>query len=333
MNNKPNFQSLIFTGVLLGLVLFSRSDQDIRNKVSFQEEIKNTSLTASVQPIILANKNSVSANTALNNNEINYKSILDSKTEELKPIKKEGVVDPQISSKIIFVKDLDSQKNLYSFGTEKRWPIASISKIMTALIALEKIGPDKIQTISQTALDTEGIAGDLKLNERYFIKDLVRIMLFVSSNDAAVSIAEFYGQENFIKEMNTKAKELGMIETKFFDCTGLSVINQSNAEDLTKLTQYILKNRPEIFEFTKTKELSVVELSGNLVKFFTNINYFGGQTDFLGGKTGFIESSEQNLLSLFNYKGHKIFIIILGSRDRFADTQKILSWVKNSYEF
>ncbi len=333
MNNKPNFQSLVFTGVLLGLVLFSRSDQDIRNKVSFQEEIKNTSLTASVQPIILASKNSISAKTTPNNNEIDYKSILDSKTEELKPIKKEGVVDPQISSKIIFVKDLDSQKNLYSFGTEKRWPIASISKIMTALIALEKIGSDKIQTISQTALDTEGIAGDLKLNEKYSIKDLVRIMLFVSSNDAAVSISEFYGQDNFIQEMNAKAKELGMTETRFFDCTGLSVINQSNTEDLTKLTQYVLKNRPEIFEFTKTKELSVVELSGNLVKFFTNINYFGGQTDFIGGKTGFIESSEQNLLSLFSYRGHKIFIMILGSGDRFGDTQKILEWVKNSYEF
>jgi len=332
MYSKLNFQSLAFTGILLGLVLFSRADSDSQNKLSFQEDIKNTSLTASVQPNILRNKNSASIKPILNN-DIDYKSIFNSESEELKPVKKQGVIDPVLTSKIAYVKDLNSSKNLYSFGVEKRWPIASISKLMTAIIALEKIGPEKISAVSQTAIDTEGVAGDLKLNEKYFIRDLIKIMLFVSSNDAAVSISEFYGQENFIKEMNNKATELGMAETKFFDCTGLSVINQSNTEDLAKLTQYILKQRPEIFEFTRAKELSVVELSGNLVKFFTNINSFGGQSDFVGGKTGFIESSEQNLLSIFNYKEHKILIIILGSENRFVDTQKLFDWVKSSYEF
>ncbi len=326
MKTKVNFQGLLFTGILLALVLFSKLNNNTVAKVSFQDDIKNTSLAA-----ISALSDRTPILTKLNSN--SSLAVVNSETEESRPFKKEGVIELNLTSKIAFAEDLDSQKLLYSQGTEKRWPIASISKLMTAVIAMEKLGPDKIATISQTAIDTEGLAGDFKLNEKYSIRDMVKIMLFVSSNDAAVAISEFYGQTNFIKEMNMKAAELGMNETNFFDCTGLSVLNQSNTSDLTKLAQYILKQRPEIFNFTKTKELSVVELSSNSVKFYTNINYFAGQNDFLGGKTGFIESSEQNLLSIFSYKGHKILTIILGSTDRFADTQKLFDWVKNSYEF
>ena len=323
MNNRLNWLSFLFTAILIVSTFLSKADNSTKKSVSFQEDIKNSSLIASVQPNFISTQKPEQSilNTAFN-------------TElELKPLKKEGVVNPALTAKIAYAKDLDSQKDFYASGTEKHWPIASISKLMTALIASEKVGIDKTVIISQSAIDTEGSAGNFKENEKYSIKDLIKIMLFVSSNDAAEAISEFYGKDAFVKEMNSEAVKIGMLQTNYNDCTGLSVLNQSTTSDLTKLAEYILKEKPEIFEYTKNKELSVVELSSNSVKFFTNINTFAGQPDFLGGKTGFIDSSEQNLLSLFNYKGHKILTIILGSEDRSSDTQKLLDWVKNSYIF
>lgn len=329
MSNKNNLYSFIFTGTLLLLVFLFKTDSDAKNNSSYQESIKDTSLMASTQMIYL----SPIPQVFIPKKETNNNFALETKSEESKPSKKQSVSEPTLSSKIVFVKDLENGKELFSFGTEKYWPIASITKLLTAIVALEKIGPDKTISISQTSIDTEGVAGNFLVNEKYLLRDLVKIMLTVSSNDAASAISEFYGQENFIKEMNLKAEKIGMSQTKFYDCTGLSIQNKSTTSDLTKLTEYIIREKGELLEYTRTKDLSVIELGSNSNKVFTNINYFSGREDFVGGKTGFIESSEQNLLSVFNYKNHKILIIILGSGDRYLDTQQILDWIKISYNF
>lgn len=329
MSNKNNLYSFIFTGTLLLLVLLFKTDSNAKNSSSYQENIKDTSLMASTQTISIAPISQIFAQKK----EINNSFALEIKSEESKPSKKQSVSVPVLTSKIVFVKDLENNKELFSFGTEKYWPIASITKLLTAIVALEKIGPDKTISISQTSIDTEGVSGNFLLNEKYALKDMIKIMLTVSSNDAASAISEFYGQENFINEMNLRAEKIGMSQTKFYDYTGLSIQNKSTTNDLTKLIEYIIKEKPEILGYTRTKELSVVELGNNSNKFFTNINPFAGREDFMGGKTGFIESSEQNLLSVFNYKNHKILIVILGSSDRYSDTQKILDWVKISYNF
>ncbi len=329
MRNNRNFNSFLFTGILLALVLFSNTDSDAKNNLSYQENIKNTSLAMSVQPVVF--NYSVSFPIAPKN-QIDV-SILKPETEEKKPFKKEGISEPVLNAELIFAKDLESGKELISRNAERYWAIASITKLITAITALDKIGSDKIASVSQTAVDTEETAGNFTVGERYRIKDLIKIMLFISSNDAASAIAEFYGQENFINEMNLETKKIGMFQTKFYDCTGLFVSNQSTMNDLAKLAEYIIKEKPEIFEYTKTKKMSVIELENNSEKVFTNINYFAGREDFLGGKTGFIESSGGNLLSVFDYKGHKILIIVLGSENRFTDTENLFEWIKKSYEF
>ncbi|MBU4348594.1 serine hydrolase [Patescibacteria group bacterium] len=324
MRNNSNFFSFLFTGILLILVLFSKTDINA-NDLSYQENIKNTSLTASTHSIKFTK-------TITSQNEIN-KLALKTINVEQKPIKKEFIDDPILTAEIAFSKHIESGKELFSHNNDKQWSIASITKLVTAIVALEKIGADKIITISESAINTEGIAGNFRKDEKYYLKDLVNIMLVVSSNDAAIAMSEFYGQKNFIKEMNMKAQEIGMTQTKFIDCTGLSFLNQSTIKDLIKLAEYILKEKPEIFNFAKHEELSVIELENNLVKFFKNINYFAGQIDFLGGKTGFIESSGENLLSVFTYEENDILIIVLGSDDRYSDTENILKWIKKSYKF
>jgi serine-type D-Ala-D-Ala carboxypeptidase (penicillin-binding protein 5/6) len=333
MRNNSNFYSFLFTGILLVLVLFSKTNINANN-LSYQENIKNTSLIASAHTIEFNDVSSAVEieKTIISQNEIN-KIALETINIERIPIKKEFVNKPFLTAEIVLSKHIESGKELFSLNSDKRWPIASITKLITAIVALEKIGEDKIITISQSAIDTEGIAGNLQKNEKYYLKDLVSIMLTVSSNDSAVAISEFYGEKNFIKEMNIKAQEIGMTQTNLVDCTGLSFLNQSTTKDLTKLAKHITEKKPEIFDLTKHKEISIVELESKVVKFLRNINYFSNHTDFLGGKTGFIELSGENLLSIFNYKGNNILIIVLGSNNRYSDTENILGWIKKSYKF
>lgn len=333
MRNNSNFYSFLFTGILLILVLFSKTNINANN-LSYQEDIKNTSLIALAHSIEF---DSVSSpikikKTSIFQNEIN-KIALGTINIEQKPIKKEFIDNPVLTAEIVFSKHIESGKELLSLNSDKLWPIASITKLVTAIVALEKIGENKIITISQSAIDTEGIAGNLQENEKYYLKDLINIMLTVSSNDSAVAISEFYGQKNFINEMNIKAQDIGMTQTNFVDCTGLSFLNQSTTKDLAKLAEYIAKQKPEIFKFTANKEISIVELESGVVKFLKNINYFSNHIDFLGGKTGFIELSGENLLSIFSHEKNNILIIVLGSDNRYLDTENILRWIKKSYKF
>lgn len=329
MRNNSNFYSFLFTGILLASVLLSKTDSDTKINLSYQDSIKNTSLTASVQTIAFS---PIYQNTSAPAVQINNAALKTNSETEQKPIKKNGVKSPALSANIAFAKDLENGKELFNYNAEKPWAIASITKLMTAIIALEKM-EQKTITISQTAMDVDdSMAGNFSVGEKYSLKDSVKIMLLISSNKAATAISEFYGQENFINEMNLKAKNIGM-SGKFYDCAGLDVRNQFTTDDLSKLTAYIFQKRPEIFDYTKLKEISAIELQSNSAKIFANINYFAGREDFLGGKTGTIDSSGENLLSLFDYKEHKILIIILGSKDRFSDTENLLNWIKKSYEF
>ncbi|MDD5431316.1 MAG: serine hydrolase [Candidatus Pacebacteria bacterium] len=333
--NNSNRLSFLFTGILMLSVLFFRTDSDAKNNLSYQENIKNTSLTASAQAVAF-NQPASAIKTQLPivpQEIISTVNIQPALIEKQQPVKNIGVINPAIGAKIVFAKDLESGEILFAKGEDKYWPAASITKLMTALVALDKIGTEKVVEISQHAMDIDDSkSGNFSAGEKYYVRDLTRIMLLISSNKAAEAIAEFYGRENFINEMNSIAGKLG-ISRKFYDCTGLSMLNQFTADDLAKLAEYILLKKPEIFEYTTIKEMSFIELSTNTAKFFANINIFAGREDFLGGKTGFIESSEQNLLSLFSHKGRKILLIILGSEDRFSDTGTLLEWIKNSYEF
>ncbi|MCL5017492.1 MAG: serine hydrolase [Patescibacteria group bacterium] len=321
-------------------VFFSKGNSSAKNNPTYQDSIKKTSLTASIAPEDGSISPKIDSYAALEVKKIyqGSRSALQYQSVETKPVKKAGVVDPaDLKTTIAFAEDLTAKKDLFSQNTDKHWAIASITKLMTALVALENNNLGQVVTISQSAIDTDininGNTENFSVGEKYTIEDLVKIMLTVSSNKAAAAIAEFYGQKNFIAEMNSYAKKIGMSETTYYDCTGLSVSNQSTTKDLTKLTEFILANKPIIFDYTKPANLSVTEINSHSIKTLKNIDYFSGQPEFIGGKTGTIDASKENLLALFNYQNHNILIIILGSDDRFSDTQNILNWIKGSFEF
>lgn len=233
------------------------------------------------------------------------------------------------SAKAVLIKILNNNSNLFELNSEKRWPIASLTKLMTSVIAIEKIGLEKEIIMSEKAVSTEGVAGDFRVGEAYKISDLIKAMLISSSNDAAMAVIENFGEKEFIDEMQKKAKELKMFQTSYLEPTGLSFINQSTADDLVKLINYIYQNHFELLEISRQKKVEVKELKSKIIKEILNVNKFAGQPDFIGGKTGYIEEAGKNLIAIFEFDGKKILSIVLGADDSFEETKKIKNLIKN----
>lgn len=221
---------------------------------------------------------------------------------------------------------LVSGKRLTGWKVDKRWPVASITKLLSAYVAETLMDPDQSVVISQRAVDTVGDSGDFKLGEIFPVRDLVKAMLMVSSNDAAAALAQNYGEDQFVARMNAVAASAGMMDSRFVEPTGLSVQNQSTVEDLVKLVGHIWENNEEFFKITKQSTDIIIDTNTGIARQLTNINQFSGRSDFLGGKTGTLPEADSNLISVFKAEGfdEPVVIVVLGSKDRFEETQKIL---------
>jgi D-alanyl-D-alanine carboxypeptidase len=200
---------------------------------------------------------------------------------------------------------------------------------MTALVALEKLGPDQEVIISQEAIDTDGESG-FTAGEAFTVSDLITAMMTVSSNDAAAALADFVGTPRFFDLMQEKAYDLKMTETSFIDGTGLSYLNQSTAQDVATLIGHIYLYYPEILEPSTRVTNKITERASKLSRTLKNINTFAGTTGFMGGKTGFTDESQGNLVSLFTYQGKTYTLVVFGTTDRFAETRKLFAWLKEA---
>jgi len=216
---------------------------------------------------------------------------------------------------------------IISFQEDRRWPTASLTKLMTALVALDNLKSDQEVVIQAEDIGTEKDLAGLKPQEVFTVHDLVKAMMRVSSNNAALALTDFYGRPKFIQLMNDKARELGMSQTVFFDETGLSYLNQSTATDLKRLTEYILHFYPEVLTMSREKEGEIVEQTRNEHRKLININIFAGVPNFLGGKTGYTDDAGGNLVSVFTIQGREIIIVVLGTKDRFLETEKITNYL------
>lgn len=241
-----------------------------------------------------------------------------------------------LTANAILAKEINSYESLYTYRDSSRWPIASLTKLMTATVALEELGKNTILGITQEAIDTEGIAGGFLVGERFTVSDLVVAMMTVSSNDAAAILAFAYDVQfekqttsPFVEKMRIFAEELGMSNTFFNDATGLSAVNQSTPKDIERLILYILANHPQILSYSNNHENTISDRQSGTPRELININKFSIRDDFLGGKTGFTDDSGENLVSIFKHNGKNFLIIIFGSKDRFEETLKIYDWIKD----
>lgn len=258
--------------------------------------------------------------------ELVSKTEMDMENAEEKNDKKKFPENLEVESAMAI--DLSSNEEYFSYNEEKRWPIASVTKVMTSVVALENYNLEDEVTISEKAVETYGTAGDLHAEEIYSVKDMVTAMMVVSSNDAAIALSEKMNEDGFVEAMNKKAESLGMNNTYFKEPTGLSSLNQSTLSDMLILVRYAWLNYPDLFSTSHKTKVSITELTEKKVKTLTNINQLVYNADFIGGKTGFTDDAKQNLISVFTLDDKKIILMIFGAEDRIVEAKKIINFLK-----
>lgn len=224
--------------------------------------------------------------------------------------------------------DLLSDSVVLKKDSDRSYPIASVTKLMTAVIVLENIDPDQKITLTEEMLKPLGYSPAIFPGLSINAENLMKASLIQSVNDASESLTHFLAEKNFLALMNQKAKELGMKNTIFFDAHGLNPDNRSAAEDLVKLLSYIYKNHPEILTVTKDNNFWLPDPKGKLLK-FRNVNNFYPLANFIGGKTGYLVEARQTLASIFNVNEKPIAIVVLYSKNRQADVFAILRKIEN----
>lgn len=248
------------------------------------------------------------------------------------PIRNWGIEEPDIQAKAAGVFDLSGYKFLYQKNINEKLPIASLTKIMTAIIALENLKLDDIVTISKEAIMTEGENGHLILGEKLTILNLLYIMLMESSNDSAVALKSTLS--DFVDLMNQKARELRLENTYFSDSTGINQLNYSTVSDLVRLTSYSFSN-PLIWTILDTKEKEIYSQERNFKHDLINTNkLLGDIPEIIGGKTGFTDEAGGCMLiaiKIPNKSEQYLIIIVLGSKNRELEIQKLVEWINKAY--
>lgn len=236
---------------------------------------------------------------------------------------------PKISAECACVIEADSGTLLYEKNADTKHAMASTTKIMTAIVALETCSPDEIVDVSINASNTEGSSIYIEAGEKIRMEDLVYGLMLNSGNDAAVAIAEHISgnSEAFCVLMNDKAKQIGAFNTSFKNPNGLFEDNHyTTASDLAKITQYALKN--DVFKnIVSTKNASAEIIGTSRKLYFKNHNkllwdYKGA----IGVKTGYTKDTGRCLVSAAERDGCTIIAVTLDAPSDWNDHQKLLDF-------
>ncbi len=238
---------------------------------------------------------------------------------------------PAISSESFIVADVETGKVLASKDINEQRSIASITKLMTSLVAEDMLGLDHKTVVTQRAVDTYGTQGDIQKDETYLVSELLHAVLLESSNDAAEVLALADNRSAFIKTMNDKAASLGLINTEYDDASGLSQYNVSTVADLFKLTQYIYNDHSYIFDITTKQVLEIGD------KTWRNNSRFRNDPAYVGGKNGYTDAARKTQIALFEHdfegQTRTLAYIVLGSDDVGVDINMLRGYIRKNVKF
>ncbi len=254
---------------------------------------------------------------------------------------KKSFDDIDLTAKSAYVWDIQNQKVLFKKNENTALPLASVAKLMTALIAEEILSDTDVVEIRETAIKQDGDSGlvDGEVFDRLSLTDLT---LVSSSNDGAFALAAAVGNiltpnkngpDSFVHAMNIRAKEIGLNETYFKNPTGLDISTTQggaygSARDMAFLMEYIVKHAPGILEFTTDDTARVYSTNGQYHDAENTNEYVDKIPGIIGSKTGYTDLAGGNLVIAFNVGLNRpIAISVLGStqQERFTDTMKLVA--------
>lgn len=265
------------------------------------------------------------------------------------PVRKVGIVDPKINSKSAILIDADSQEILYQKNANAKIPVASLTKIMTAIVVLENYQLNQYVKVTSRAARQIPTKMWLKKNEKILVKNLLWGLLLNSANDAAFALAILASPKQpkrivpFLRMMNAKAKAMGLENTSFRDPAGLNDWSKSSAFDLAKLTIYAMKN-PTFAKMVKTRKKTVYSVNKKRKHILRNTNKLIQPTETvyipqaIGVKTGYTEAAGQCLIGAVDYNGHIMVSVILHTNymrhlESTKISRKLLRWGMSSFEW
>ncbi len=244
---------------------------------------------------------------------------------------------PKLFSSIALIYDEQSQTPLYTKNPDAVAPIASITKLMTAMVVLDA-SPDLNEAISVDVADLDSLKGThsrLGVGTTFIRSEMLKLALMSSENRAASSLARSYpgGTAAAVAAMNAKAKKLGMTNTIFYDPTGLNSNNVSTARDLVKMVA-AARNYQLIHQYTTTATHSVEGLRGRELQ-YNNTNPLVKNASWEIGvsKTGFINEAGRCLVMQAKIRQRPVIIVLLesvGKNTRIGDANRIKKWIESA---
>jgi len=246
-----------------------------------------------------------------------------------------GKPAPILSAKSVVVMDVDSGSILLERNFRLITPPASTTKIMSALIVLENYNLDQVIEVKDLG-EIEGQTMKLLPKELIKVENLLCGLLVASANDAAIVLAKNFpnGEAGFVWAMNQKAKELKLENTNFTNPVGFDDPNHfSTAFDLARLGAFAMRN-PEFAKIVGTEKITVSDVNNEIFHHLLNINSLVGKLPGVKGvKTGWTQAAGECLVTFVEKNGRKVIFVILGSTDRFRETEKLINWVFENFQW
>ncbi len=247
-----------------------------------------------------------------------------------------------IAAEAAYVWDVKNQRALYNKNASARLPLASLTKLMTALVAYETLGPDARIPITKGAVRAEGDS-NLSPGETFSLSELAGLTLAASSNAGAYALAAAAGaalasptgvaSAAFVREMNAKAEELGLLHTSFENPTGLDLSevesgSSGSARDIVFLMEYLILQRPGLVERTRVAASVVHSQNGAAINALNTNELAQRIPGILGSKTGLTDLAGGNLVVAYDAGLNRpIIIAVLGStrHGRFSDISALIA--------
>jgi D-alanyl-D-alanine endopeptidase (penicillin-binding protein 7) len=248
-----------------------------------------------------------------------------------------GTSDPlDLKSSVALVVDQDTQQVLFSKNPDAVLPIASITKLMTAMVVLESGLPlDERLSISQEDVDTEkGSGSRLRVGSSLSRGDMLHLALMASENRAAHALGRHFpgGLDAFVGAMNRKAQSLGMVNTRYVEPTGLSSANQASAHDLTLLVR--AASDQQLIRDLSTTAIASVNVGSTAMQFRNTNGLIRNPSWEIGlQKTGYISEAGRCVVMQAQMAGRKLIMVLLDSAGRYSrigDAERLRAWITHS---
>ncbi len=254
-----------------------------------------------------------------------------------------SVQEPAVDAHAYLVRLVGDDTPILERRSEKQLPPASLTKVLTALVAIELVDSDERITFSAAAKAAGEKLSRARPGERFLRDDALRFLMVESANDAAMALAAAAGERlggtdfddsvaRFVRSMNRWARERGLTGLSIQNPTGLDAPGHTmSARDIATIAEYVWYTAPQLWSMSRARDTAVVSESGAAYALAPTNELLMEFPALRGGKTGLTDNARGALVLLYPARDRTAIIVILGSGDRFGDGRALIRWIEAAF--